>query len=138
MLSSMGMAHTVNALIENELLVVDIALPSQAGQQPLALVLEGPPDFSCNMPFRPLGATLLRWRLLLSCNWRVRPPGLQASRPKFLVYGVCFLAYPLIINSGQCRPIPPRQDRVAKLLSCNRRGCLAGLLHYFHPRQDTR
>lgn len=71
-LSSMGMAHTVNALIENELLVVDIAVPSQPGQQPLALVLERPSDFSRNMPFRPLGATLLRWRLLLSCNWKVR------------------------------------------------------------------
>lgn len=71
-LSSMGMAHTVNALIENELLVVDIALPGQLQQQPTALLIDGPADFTCNMPFRPLGATLLRWRLLLSCNWKVR------------------------------------------------------------------
>ena len=71
-LYNLGLAHTVNALIENELLAVDIALPGQAGAQPTAVLLEGPPAFSRNMPFRPLGATLLRWRLLLSCNWRVR------------------------------------------------------------------
>ena len=72
MLSSMGVVHTVNALIEGDLLVVEIALPGQAGQPPTAILVEAPADFTCNMPFRPLGATLLRWRLLLSCDWRVR------------------------------------------------------------------
>lgn len=67
----MGVAHTVNALIEGDLFVVEIALPGQAQQPPTAILVEGPANFTCNVPFRPLGATLLRWRLLLSCDWRV-------------------------------------------------------------------
>lgn len=67
----MGVAHTVNALIEGDLFVVEIALPGQNQQPPTAILVEAPSNFTCNMPFRPLGATLLRWRLLLSCDWRV-------------------------------------------------------------------
>jgi hypothetical protein len=71
-LSPMGVPHTANALVEGGLLAVEAALARQPHQQPTALLVEGPGSFSCNVPHQPLGVTLLRWRMLLTCNWRVR------------------------------------------------------------------
>ena len=68
----MGVPHTANALIEGGLLAVEAALALQPHQQPTALLVEGPSSFSCNVPYQPLGVTLLRWRMLLTCSWRVR------------------------------------------------------------------
>ena len=67
----MGVPHTASALIEGGLLTVEIALARQPHHQPTALLVEGPGAFSCNVPHQPLGTTLLRWRMLLTCNWRV-------------------------------------------------------------------
>ena len=67
----MGVPHTANALIEGGLLMVEVALARQPHHQPTALLIEGPGSFSCNVPHQPLGTTLLRWRMLLTCNWRV-------------------------------------------------------------------
>lgn len=67
----MGIPHTANALIEGGLLTVEVAIARPPHHQPTALLVEGPGAFSCNVPHQPLGTTLLRWRMLLTCNWRV-------------------------------------------------------------------
>ncbi|KAK9811789.1 hypothetical protein WJX72_010082 [[Myrmecia] bisecta] len=67
-LNSLAVTHATNHMAEGGgPLCVDVALT----QQQTALVLDQTIHFSVNQPFRPLGRTLLRWRMLAKRGWKV-------------------------------------------------------------------
>ena len=66
-LGAMQVPHTVCATIHEGLLLIDVALP---GAQ-IAVQVDGPKAFCANEPYRPLGGTLLAWRLLRTHQWQV-------------------------------------------------------------------
>lgn len=66
-LSSIGVQHTVRATIDQGLLAIDVALPAHQ----IAVQVDGPNAYCSNEPFRPLGGTLLTWRLLRAQSWQV-------------------------------------------------------------------
>ena len=66
-MAAMRVPHTTPATINQGLLAVDVALP---GPQ-IALQVEDREAFSTNEPYRPLGNTMLAWRLLRAHDWQV-------------------------------------------------------------------
>lgn len=69
-LAGMGVAHTLDAPLEEGLISIDIALQSASGAN-VAISVDASTHFSVNAPYRPLGKTLLRWRMLTARGWKV-------------------------------------------------------------------
>jgi hypothetical protein len=78
-LTELGLSHATAVVANGGLLKPDLVVMTPTAR--VALTLDQPSAFSINPPHRPLGDTILNWRLLVLNEWQAShpPPRLSFS-----------------------------------------------------------
>lgn len=69
-LEELGVSYELEFQLDGGLLLIEIALPKRQ----VAVEVSSPSAFSVNKPYRLLGSTQLRWRMLGGRGWQVKNP----------------------------------------------------------------